>query len=215
MSLKIKITGLIALLLTGFALAMYIKNQGIETSPLNHWHIGIVFIALGTALTFFLVGRMMRPLKQLTEATRAVSWGDLDRRIDVHTTDELHAMAEAFNQMAENMKLSQAALIAARDYTENILRSMTDALFVMNPEGEIERVNAALCDLLGYAESDLVGQPVEAIFAPGEGAFFYGQVVAHLLQTGTVRNVEKQLLGKGGGKSDGAVIRRRGEKRRR
>lgn len=197
----------------GVRIGFSLSTMHAEILALKHWNIGlgIGFIVLGTVLSICLVGRLVRPLKQLTEATKAVSWGDMNRHINVHTTDEMHALAEAFNQMTENLKLSQAALISTRDYTENILRSMTDALFVMNPEGEIERVNAALCDLLGYGENELIGRPAEAIFAPGEGAFFDGQVVAHLLQTGTVRNVEKHLLGKGGKKVtvllSGAVVK--------
>ncbi len=178
----------------GFSLA---KIQT-EITEIEYWNFGFGagFIVFGTILTVFFVGHVTRPLKVLTEATQAVSMGDLDRQIEVHTSDELHTLSEAFNQMTNHLKLSQTALIATRDYTENILRSMNDALFVMTPKGYIETVNIELCNLLGYAESELLEQPAQMLFASDQDGFFDGTMVAQLLQHGTIRNVEKRLLTK-------------------
>ena len=48
----------------------------------------------------------------------------------------------------------------AQEYVDNILRSMGESLLVTDPELRICRVNPSALRLLGYAEQELIGQPV-------------------------------------------------------
>ncbi|NQV38791.1 MAG: response regulator [Candidatus Marinimicrobia bacterium] len=57
---------------------------------------------------------------------------------------------------------------AARDYIDNIIKSMIDALIVVDPDGRIKTINKATTDLLGYKEEELFGRSVVAIFAEEE-----------------------------------------------
>jgi PAS domain S-box-containing protein len=50
---------------------------------------------------------------------------------------------------------------------EDIIRSVMQALIVLDPKGVVSLVNDAACFLLGYREEDLVGSPVETIFSDG------------------------------------------------
>jgi PAS domain S-box-containing protein len=49
-----------------------------------------------------------------------------------------------------------------KNYLENILFSMTDAIFVINAQGEIEICNLGSQTLVGYAQDELLGQPLYA-----------------------------------------------------
>ncbi|MFH1250431.1 MAG: PAS domain S-box protein [bacterium] len=62
-------------------------------------------------------------------------------------------------------KLSEKAIAASKAYAESIIRNFLDTLIVVDPEAKIETVNPATCDLLGYTEEELLGQPVSIIFA--------------------------------------------------
>ncbi|NJK28257.1 MAG: PAS domain S-box protein [Coleofasciculaceae cyanobacterium SM2_3_26] len=55
------------------------------------------------------------------------------------------------------------ALASAKNYIDNIISSMADALLVVNSEGAIKTVNRATQELLGYTHAELVGQPINAI----------------------------------------------------
>ena len=66
----------------------------------------------------------------------------------------------------EALKSSHDAIGAAKAYTENILRSIINALLVVTPDGIIQAVNTTACALLGYDESALIGQPMTAILLP-------------------------------------------------
>ena len=77
----------------------------------------------------------------------------------------------------------------SRNYFDNMVKSMTDTLIVVSPEGLIEAVNPATCALLGYDEHELEGQPMTKILEESESLF--GSRSSSLRKTGGIRNVEK------------------------
>ena len=53
----------------------------------------------------------------------------------------------------------------AKEYSESILGSMVDAVFVLSTEQVIRRVNASACNLLGYSEKELIGNVMSTFIA--------------------------------------------------
>ncbi len=53
---------------------------------------------------------------------------------------------------------------------DDILGSMRDSLLVTAPDGTIRIVNEALCELLEYDRSELVGRPLDTVLQPAAGA---------------------------------------------
>ncbi|MCI5148954.1 MAG: response regulator [Candidatus Electrothrix sp. MAN1_4] len=49
-----------------------------------------------------------------------------------------------------------------KNHLENILFSMTDAIFVINLQGDIEICNQGSLSLIGYEQDEIVGQPLDA-----------------------------------------------------
>ncbi|GIV98054.1 MAG: hypothetical protein KatS3mg057_2711 [Herpetosiphonaceae bacterium] len=71
----------------------------------------IFVIFLGSIIfDYFRVRRVSLPLRQLTESTAAVAAGDLDRRVEVRSDDELGLLATSFNQMVANLKAARDAV---------------------------------------------------------------------------------------------------------
>lgn len=65
--------------------------------------IGAVF---ALALGIFLSRAITRPIRELTQATHAVSEGDLSQQVTVHSNDELGELAKAFNKMSAELSRS-------------------------------------------------------------------------------------------------------------
>jgi two-component system OmpR family sensor kinase len=62
---------------------------------------------IAVAVLPLLVGRALRPLRRVTDASTALARGDLERRVDEPgTQDELGLLARAFNQMAVAMQVA-------------------------------------------------------------------------------------------------------------
>jgi two-component system sensor histidine kinase BaeS len=65
--------------------------------------IGAVIALL---LGVFLSRTLTRPIRELTQATHAVSGGDLSEQVTVHSNDELGELAQAFNKMSSQLSRS-------------------------------------------------------------------------------------------------------------
>jgi signal transduction histidine kinase len=60
--------------------------------------------------SFFVARALVRPLRALQEGAERIGAGELDRRIEVRTGDELEGLADRFNAMAGTLKESYSTL---------------------------------------------------------------------------------------------------------
>lgn len=74
--------------------------------------IGVLLVGLGVAV--LLADRMIRPLRELTRATREIAKSGSPRApVPVRSRDEIGQLAEAFNTMASALKRAQDDLVTA------------------------------------------------------------------------------------------------------
>ncbi|MGH2787368.1 MAG: methyl-accepting chemotaxis protein [Actinomycetota bacterium] len=78
--------------------------------------------ALGLAVAVWLSGRISRSVGAVAGAAEGIAEGDLSRRVDVTTGDEIEAMANAFNSMAERLQAMVEADRAIKDALESAVR---------------------------------------------------------------------------------------------
>ena len=71
--------------------------------------VGAGVTLLGSALAFFVAGRVLRPLKALTETARTITETDLTRRIRVEGSDELAELGQTFNAMLDRLDAAFAS----------------------------------------------------------------------------------------------------------
>lgn len=67
-------------------------------------------ILISAAIGLVLSGRIAQRIGRLTGATAGVAAGDLDRRVDVVSRDELGILAQGFNHMVESLREQRSAL---------------------------------------------------------------------------------------------------------
>ena len=126
--------------------------------------VGIAILVFAIVLSLFIANLLSKPLRALRDAAKQIGAGRLDLTLPVTSQDEIGELAQAFNDMSGNLATMRTELVSAKEYIDNIIASMVDALIVVSPAGVIETVNAATVRLLGYAEEELVGQPLTRIF---------------------------------------------------
>ena len=91
-------------------------------------------ILLGSLAAWWLVHRLMRPLDQLTRASRSIAVGDLAARVPEPPDPELRRLAQSFNRMA-----------AALERTEELRRAVV--------EDVAHELRTPLTSLRGYTEA--------------------------------------------------------------
>ncbi len=129
---------------------------------------GVVVLVFGLAVLcgaqYWGLRRLVGPLDTLVGVTRRIGAGDLGYRAHVDRTDEVGQLAAAFNAMVERLGDSTVS----KDYVDNILRSMGEALIVTDRAGRIQRVNPRATEMLGYPEAELMGVPAIDLVEEGE-----------------------------------------------
>ena len=68
----------------------------------------VVVLVVAFVLIFFLTSSMVKPLKQMLDATQSFSKGDFSKRVPVASYDEVGQLSMAFNNMASTLATTEA-----------------------------------------------------------------------------------------------------------
>ena len=104
--------------------------------------IGMVIVLAISVYTCYQLGRsILRPIQQLTRATRELGEGNPAPPVPVVSRDELGELAMSFNkmaaQLAEYRRNTSEEIIRLHRTMETTLASFPDPIFVLNREGRI------------------------------------------------------------------------------
>lgn len=120
----------------------------------------VVAIILASILVVVSRRIVFDPISALAGASRRIATGDLATRVKIHAVGEIRLLVDSFNQMAEELQQTTVS----RDYVDNIIASMTEALLIVSPEFRVKDVNDAAYALLGYDRGELTGLHAGEIF---------------------------------------------------
>lgn len=87
----------------------------------------------------------------------------------------------------------------ARNYLQNVINNMGEALLLLEPSGRIKAANPAACGMLGYDEKDLIGMPIGDVFEEEESEqanAFMGIWLEALIRTGTISSIGARFIAK-------------------
>jgi two-component system NtrC family sensor kinase len=118
-------------------------------------YIGLAALTFSVGLAFFLSGRFRRPVVRLVEATRALSAGRLDTRVQIDEgSREMRELANVFNSMAQsletrNRQLEEASKALKAAYTE------------------ADEKNRAYLEMLGFVTHELKSPLATIVFSIG------------------------------------------------
>lgn len=145
--------------------AMLDKKQAL----VEHGRLVIFCIILGAALliavSVLFSGRFVRyvlqPLKELTSGIRDVTNGVVGKKIEIRSKDEIGYLAHEFNNMTVRLweydRSSVGQLMAERNRTLGIIKSIGDPLFVIDMDMRISMANKTAEGMFGMA---LVGHHI-------------------------------------------------------
>jgi signal transduction histidine kinase len=136
--------------------------------------VALGVLVLGSIVAFSISGRVLAPLRQLSDTARSVSSTQLQSRIQVESDDEIATLARSFNRMLDRLEV---AFASQRDFIRDVshelrtpiavCRGHLELLAEMDPgnrterdasirlvTGELDRMNRFVEDLLLLAKSD-------------------------------------------------------------
>lgn len=206
--------------------AMLAKSEAAARVARRWFILTLIFagllIASGIIFAFFLAGRIVKPLRELTKSTARIAGGDLNASVAIASNDEVGMLAAEFNRMAERirqLRLSDLGqLLVAQQTTEATIDSLYDPVIVTDGSGCVTKLNPAAEEIFGTQSENagkhvgeiardtrLAGAVAEALRSQrpvaGEGAAAVlplavaGLERSFRLRTTPMRDNEKHLLG--------------------
>ena len=125
--------------------------------------VTLLLLFTTTWVALFLSKQVTVPIQALAEATREISRGNFDHRIEVQAQDELGTLVRSFNRMTEQLgegrrqineftqSLEQAIeeRERRRKLMEAILENIPTGVVSLDASGDVARVNTAVATILG------------------------------------------------------------------
>jgi NtrC-family two-component system sensor histidine kinase KinB len=150
--------------------------------------------AVGTGLIFSLLlsNLLVRPVRQMMEATRKISEGNYDVQIPLRSSDELGSLAGQFNSMVKKLKsyhdLNIDQIVTEKRKSDAIIRSIDDGIVVVDNEFKVTDVNPTAAKALHLEPDQMQNKHILEV-VKYEGLFHY---VKQTIETGRSPTIEER-----------------------
>lgn len=94
-----------------------------------------------------------------------------------------------------HFKSALEEVTSAKNYINNILKSISDTLIVIDPSSKIKFINNAGCQILGYQPEEIIGKPATKLFK--KGTLLKNKILRNLIKKESLNNYEIDCITKG------------------
>ncbi|CAM4368443.1 PAS domain S-box protein [Paenibacillus alkaliterrae] len=115
-------------------------------------------------ISYWLVGAMIRPLKDILWKVNEVSSARFHQPIQIKRKDEFGLLALKINAMSQNLSIYMNKLRRAfeenrrmKEHLESFINHTSDAIHLTDLDGKVIQVNRAFDLLFGYEEEEAIG----------------------------------------------------------
>lgn len=139
------------------------------------WGTGFAALLLILAGTAVMARKVTGPLTEMQAAAKEMGSGNLARRAQVRTGDELEEMANAMNRMASRLAETIGLLDAGKARLETLLANLDDGVIVIAADRSVRMMNREAGKIFDASETMAAGRPYpEVIRHPQALAFIDG-----------------------------------------
>ena len=172
-----------------------VAERRIASVRLSVFVTAIVAAAVAIGLGWFVARRVTSPLRTMTDAADSIARGERwDRRLPVGGRDEIGTLAQAFNEMADELERRFETITRDRNKLRTILSGLIEGVVAIDPQERIVHMNGAAARLTDVGGRETVGKPVwEVVRTPG-----VCETLKQALDEGGDVRSEIDLVGPGG-----------------
>ena len=138
----------------------------------------VISLTLITAMTLlialwasiYLAQRMLAPLRDLAEGTRAVSQGDYEKILPVHGSDELGILVDSFNRMTREIAVAQESALTSQRraesehaYLDTVLTHLSAGVLSFDGAHRLRTFNTAAEKILETPLAEFQGRSIDTL----------------------------------------------------
>jgi nitrogen fixation/metabolism regulation signal transduction histidine kinase len=116
--------------------------------------IWLMSVLSAILLAFVAARKLVAPINDLVEGTKAVAAGDYEGQLALSGSDELGFLLRSFNTMTRKIARSRAVAEQSqrmealqKNYLESVLQQLTSGVLTIDSSGHIKSSNAAACSI--------------------------------------------------------------------
>ncbi|WP_125154636.1 two-component system histidine kinase PnpS [Clostridium rectalis] len=121
-----------------------------------------IFVAVLVILMSFVFSSklsigIVKPIKDLEFITTRIATGELDRRVNINSQDEIGQLGDTFNNMAEKLQLTLNDALDKQNKLEAILKSMDGGVIAVDTNFKVIMINPYAKEIFGI-DRDIIGK---------------------------------------------------------
>lgn len=121
----------------------------------NFYYASIVAsVLLFTIIVVIIWFSVVAPIKKLTITANQIQEGDLDKKVEIESNDEIGILGHSFNDMTSQLKKQLNEVKAAEEKYKSIFDSAVEGILKTNTSGKILECNSAAATILGYEDAE-------------------------------------------------------------
>ena len=168
----------------------------------------VLLLSILTAIwaAFYFAGRIVQPVADLVEGTRAVASGNYDKRLPLPGRDELGYLVRSFNEMTHKISMaqdeartSQQQMELQHTYLETVLANLSSGVLTLDKDHMLHTSNMAASTILNIDLEQHEGESLDKLVEVHQPLHaFVDALYPHL--EGTMKSWQEEitLFGPGG-----------------
>jgi len=153
-------------------------DQALGTVRVRIMLAGVVIAALAAVLGLVVSRQISSPLEEMQLGAERFARGELDFRLFVPNSEEMAGLAEAMNQMAEQLDERMRTVTRQRNEREAILASMVESVFAVDTEERLISMNGAATRIFAVEQEDIRGRTIQEVVRNTDVQQFVTEVLA-------------------------------------
>jgi len=132
------------------------------------YSIGIVILVL--LISYWFIGRMLYPLKDILWKVNEVSSARFHQPIQISKSDEFGVLALSVNAMSQNLSIYMEKLRKAfeenrrmKEHLESFINNTNDAIYLVDLNGRVIQVNQAYLALFEYEIDEVLDKAISIV----------------------------------------------------
>ena len=124
---------------------------------------GLVIAVLVGVISLLASRKISRPIEELRIGAEVFASGELERKLAIPETEELASLAEAMNEMADQLDRRIQTVVDQRNELETVLASMHEGVVAINTAETIINMNQAAADMFENEREKAAGRSVQEV----------------------------------------------------
>ncbi|MDJ0989352.1 MAG: ATP-binding protein [Desulfobacterales bacterium] len=124
---------------------------------------GLVIAVLVGVISLLASRKISRPIEELRIGAEVFASGELERKLAIPETEELASLAEAMNEMADQLDRRIQTVVDQRNELETVLASMHEGVVAIDTAETIINMNQAAADMFENEREKAAGRSVQEV----------------------------------------------------